>query len=72
MGINMFVSDWSWSGARQQFNTIIQNLKCMMDETNNSWSGVHRLQWKCVKEVTGALRNDYYIWASLLKLTVLN
>ena len=34
------VSHRSWGGKRQEFNTIIQNLKCMMDEINNSTSGV--------------------------------
>ena len=34
------VSHRSWGGERQEFNTIIQNLKCMMDEINNSSIGV--------------------------------
>ena len=38
----VFVSDWSWSGARQEFNTIIKNLKCMMDETNISLSDANK------------------------------
>ena len=40
----VFVSDWSWSGARQEFNTIIKNLKCMMDETNISLSDANKQQ----------------------------
>ena len=58
MSIKIFVSDWSWSGVRQRFNTTVQNLKCMMDKINISLSGVNRLQWKCVKEVTDVLEGQ--------------
>ena len=30
----------------------------MMDETNISLSGLNPLQWKCAKEVTGALEGQ--------------
>ena len=58
MSIKIFVSDWSWSGVRQALNTIIQNLKCIIDETNISLSGINRHQSKCAKEVTGALEGQ--------------
>ena len=43
---------------RQGFNTIVQNLKCMMDKINISLSSVNRLQWKYAKEVTDALEGQ--------------
>ena len=58
MSLKKLVSDRSWSSVRQEFNTIIQNLKCMMDETNNSSSGVNRLQQECAKEITAVLERQ--------------
>ena len=51
---------------RQGFNTIVQNLKCMMDKINISLSGVNRLQWDRAKEVTdvleGQLLYELFYW----------
>ena len=41
--------DSSWYTYITWFNTIVQNLKCMMDEANITLSGVNRLQWKFAK-----------------------
>ena len=71
ISIKILVYDRTWSSVRHGFNTIVQNLKFMIDETNISLSGVNRLQWKCAKEVTVTI--SYWtitIWASLLKVTV--
>ena len=43
---------------RQGFNTIVQNLKCMMDKINISLCGANRLQWKSAKEVTDVLERQ--------------
>ena len=58
-----------WFNAiRQGFNTIAQNLKCMMDKINISLSGVNRLQWKSAREVTDVLEGQllyelfYWMW----------
>ena len=47
-----------YNTIRQGLNTIVQNLKCMMDKININLSGVNRLQWKCAKEVTDVLEGQ--------------
>ena len=51
------IMEW-YNTIRQGFNTIVQNLKCIMDKINISLKGANRLQWKCVKEVTDVLEEQ--------------
>ena len=53
------ITEW-FNAIRQGFNTIVQDLKCMMDKINISLSGVNRLQWNCAKEVTDVLEGQLF------------
>ena len=65
MSIATFVSDWSrfewFTTIRQGFNTILQDLKCIMDKINISLSGLNRLQWNLPKKLLMSLSDNYYM-----------
>ena len=53
----ILIMGW-YNTIRKGSNTIIQNLKCMIDKININLSGVNGLQWKRAKEVTDVLEGQ--------------